>query len=537
MLDEIHASNLGLIQDTVITPDPALTVITGETGTGKTLMLGALRLARGDTASRDVIGPHGDATQVAARFVADDGTEIVVRRTVTAGRSRAYLDGVPVTAGELTRIIGPMVSIVSQHDQHTLTTSHGVRALIDSMFVDSDIGIYDTYRKAYSVVNEITEEMQALGSDQRGLERERDMLRFQIDEIEAAAFQPGDEEALRSRLDRLRHVEELSGEVSRALDALGESGAEDALGIAMTSVERIAKLDPEAATIETALANVADGLNEARRELARFKDTLDVAPDALATAEARLAELSNLKRKYGETIRDLESFAKEATARADHIDRLVDAAADIDERHRLARDALEAAALALRRVRQRHAATASAVAHAHLCDLGFVDPVVQIEIHDKEPTVDGADRLVVTFASDSSLTAVPISSVASGGELSRLVLALTLASGGADSDVVVFDEIDAGIGGSTALAMGEKLARLAATRQVICVTHLPQVAAFGDSHFVVDRIGTRTEIVEAAGDERIEEIARMLAGLSDSDKGRRHAAELLATAADIRSQR
>ena len=537
MLDEIHASNIGLIQDATIRPGRGLTVITGETGTGKTLMLGALRLARGDSASRDVIGPHADAAEVAARFVTSDGTEAVARRTVGSGRSRAYLDGVPVTAGELSASIGPMVSVVSQHDQHTLTTSHGVQAIVDSMFTGSDTRTFETYRHVYGVLNEIIEEMQALGSDQRGLERERDVLRFQIEEIEGAGFRPGDEETLRGQLDRLRHVEELSSEVASALGALGEPGAEEALGIAMASLERVARLDSEANTIVTALNNLAQGVREVRTDLVQFAGALDVAPDALATAEARFAELSNLKRKYGDTLDDIERFAKQARTRAEQIDGLINAAEDIDVRHSKAHDDLQDAARALRDVRQRLSASAGTLAESHLRDLGFVDPVVRIEIHDKEPTITGADRLVVLFASESSLTAAPISTVASGGELSRLVLGLTLASGGAESDVVVFDEIDAGIGGSTALAMGEKLAALATTRQVICVTHLPQVAAFASKHFVVVRSGARTEISEATGDARTDEIARMLAGLVDSDKAREHAAELLAMAADTNAGR
>ena len=535
MLDEIHASNMGLIKDATIRPGSGLTVITGETGTGKTLMLGALRLARGDTASRDLIGPHGGTAEVAARFVSDDGTETVARRTVANGRSRAYLDGIPVTAGELTATVGPIVSIVSQHDQHTLTTSHGVRTLIDSMFTSDDARVYDAYRDAYQALNEIIDEMQALGSDQRGLERERDVLKFQIEEIDAAGFLPGDEETLRRHLDRLRHVEELSAEVASALDALGEPGAEEALGVAIASVERVARLDSEAGTIVTTLADLAQGVREVRSDLSRFADALDAAPDALATAEARFAELSNLKRKYGDTLADVDRFAKDARVRAEDIDNLISTAAGIDVRHSDALTAVENAAQSLRRVRQRHAATAGTSAQDHLRDLGFVDPVVQIEIHDKEPTIAGIDRLVVLFASDASLNAAPISTVASGGELSRLVLALTLASGGAESDVVVFDEIDAGIGGSTALAMGEKLAALAATRQVICVTHLPQVAAFGSTHFVVVRSGSQTDIYEAKDDARTDEIARMLAGLIDSEKGRGHAAELLAMAGDTAS--
>jgi DNA repair protein RecN (Recombination protein N) len=167
------------------------------------------------------------------------------------------------------------------------------------------------------------------------------------------------------------------------------------------------------------------------------------------------------------------------------------------------------------------------VATGHLADLGFSSPVVDVSVVPVQPGKNGADNTTLLFASDSSLKTAPASSVASGGELSRLVLAVTLAAGGADAEVVAFDEIDAGIGGTTALAMGKKLAALADTRQVICVTHLPQVAAFGTSHLVVSRTGITASVASVEGEERVTEISRMLAGLSDSDLAQQHAAELL----------
>ncbi len=537
MLDEIHATNLGLIADATVAPAGGLTVITGETGTGKTLMLGALRLVRGDTASRDLIGPHGDSCEVAARFVPPAGDEMVVRRSITTGRSRAYVDGVPVTAGELTSTIGPLISIVSQHDQHSLTTSEGVRRIVDSMFDEGDSGVLDAYHQAYSEHEAVLREIEMLGDDRRGLERERDVLRFQIDEIETAGFAPGDEEALRSQLDRLRHVTELSGEVGAAVDALGETGADEAMQRALAAVARIVRMDADASGLLDRLEEAASSTREVLAELTRYGAGLDTDPAALDIAEARLSELSDLKRKYGATIGEIDEFAKAARARVDEIEALVEAAADIEQRHEDALVSLAAAATNLRSVRERHAAHLSEAARHHLRDLGFGDPVVTIEMTERDPTATGADRFRVLFASDASLTPAPISNIASGGELSRLVLALTLASGAADTAVVAFDEVDAGVGGSTALALGEKLAALASDRQVICVTHLPQVAAFADAHFIVRRSGTRAEISAAHEDERVAEITRMMAGLADAEGGKRHTEELLALAAAKRAAR
>ncbi|NHZ70604.1 MAG: AAA family ATPase [Proteobacteria bacterium] len=533
MLDEIHARNIGLISDATVRPSAGLTVITGETGTGKTLMLGALRLIRGDNASKDVIGPHQDEGEVVARLLTDDVSELVIRRTVTRTRSRAYIDGSPIGAGELATRVAPIVTIVSQHDQHALTSSDKVRRVVDGMLTTDERRIRDTYSDAYSGLRSIEAEMDALGSDQRALERERDMLMFQIDEIEDAGFSTGDEEALRNDLDRLRNVEELSTEVMAAFTSLGDDGVGGNLGDALSAVERAARLDNDLKGVAEHLHRATSILDEAAGDLSRYAEDLESNPGVLSSAEARLSVLNGLKRKYGDSVSDIERFAKMAAKRVHEIEDLIASASDIESRHSEAVRVLADAALTLTAFRRTHAHTIAIKAIDHLKDLGFVDPVVKIDVSDKEPTSNGADHFQVVFASEASLTPGPVASVASGGELSRLVLAITLAAGMADADVVAFDEIDAGIGGSTALAMGEKLKRLSATRQVICVTHLPQVAAFGDTHYRVVRDGSVTSIDAVSGTDRVEEISRMLAGLASSDKGKEHAEELLEMADSI----
>jgi DNA repair protein RecN (Recombination protein N) len=536
MLDEIRARNVGLIADAVLTPGPGLTVITGETGTGKTLILGALRLVSGGAASKGTIGPHGDTAEVAARFVGGGDEELVVRRVVTDKRSRAYINGTPATATQVADIVGPRVSIVGQHDQHTLSRSDGVRALIDGMFTPEQRLTLVGYTDAYQELRTIEAEMQTIGSDRRGLERELEMTRFQIAEITDAAFTVGDEEELRSRLDRLRHAEEISSEIAAASEALGETGVDQAVGAALVSLDRVLRLDPGVADLRDRLASAMANVNEVSVDIARYGDGVEANPQALATDEQRLADLSALKRKYGETIADISAFAKSASQRAESIEGLLLAAETLDARHADATSTLTAAATELTNLRTGLAAHVSRVAIDHLKDLGFDKPIVSILIESKDPGTTGTDRLTVLFASDDSLSPAPIGSIASGGELSRLVLASTLACGIADADVVAFDEIDAGVGGVTALAMGEKLASLAYTRQVICVTHLPQVAAHGNHHFTVAREGTTATITALEGTSRISEISRMLAGLGTSDTAMGHAEELLERAADTRNK-
>jgi DNA repair protein RecN (Recombination protein N) len=526
VLDELAASNLGLIESVSITLGEGLTVVTGETGAGKTLMLGALRLLRGDAATKGHIGPHGDDLDVSARFV-DGAAEQVVRRTVSSSRSKAYLDGAISTASALADEVGPRIAIVGQHDQHTITSTAGVRYLVDRLLDEKGSKAKEAWSSAWSAYVAVTDEAAALGTDLRALEREREMLRFQVAEIDDANFAPGDEEDLRSVAGRLRSAESLALHVDTAMQALGDDGASTQLSAALGAIRSAATLDASLGDVDGRIDELIIILSELLSDLGRYGSLLTSAPGELAATEARLADLGSLKRKYGDTVDDILTFRKDASERSDHLHRLLTAAEDIGERMTEAQQYVGVTGLALTEARVRAAGHLASAATVHLADLGFSDPVVDVSVIAAPPAHHGADTAVLLFASDASLKTVAASSVASGGELSRLVLALTLAAGGADAEIVAFDEIDSGIGGSTALAMGRKLASLAESRQVVCVTHLPQVAAFGASHLVVERNGTVATVSPVTGVDRVTEISRMLAGLSDSDVGQQHAAELL----------
>jgi DNA repair protein RecN (Recombination protein N) len=309
---------------------------------------------------------------------------------------------------------------------------------------------------------------------------------------------------------------------------------DQAISSALAALERVSRLDPDADQLRCRLTETALNINELASDITRYAEGIEANPQSLAINEQRLSELSALKRKYGDTITDINEFAKSSRQRAEAIEQLLIAAETLGERHIAAITARTAAAATLTDVRTDLAVRASRGAVEHLKDLGFGRPTVRVLIDPKEPGASGADRLSVLFASDDSLAPAPVGSIASGGELSRLVLALTLACGVADTEVVAFDEIDAGVGGSTALAMGQKLASLARTRQVVCVTHLPQVAAHGDHHFTVARAGTTATIEALDGSARTAEISRMLAGMQGSDSAMGHAEELLERVAEAK---
>jgi DNA repair protein RecN (Recombination protein N) len=281
------------------------------------------------------------------------------------------------------------------------------------------------------------------------------------------------------------------------------------------------------ADLGSELVEALSGLNT---EVVRATTDLDHDPRELEYVEQRLALMADLKRKYGDDLDSVLTFGEAAANRVEELEGLLDQSDVIEQQLAAARAEIAGAAEVLRDHRRATGEYVAAGAVAHLRDLGFDDPVVAFEIVEREPGPEGADHVVLKFSSDRALEPGPISRIASGGELSRLILALRLAAGAGEAAVIAFDEIDAGTGGATALAMGRKLQMLARDRQVLCVTHLPQVAAFANSHFVVRRSANTATVEQLEGEQRLEELSRMLAGLPDSERGKAHAEELLRVA-------
>jgi DNA repair protein RecN (Recombination protein N) len=534
MLDELIVENLGLIAHAHLEPGPGLVAVTGETGAGKTLLLGALRLLRGDTARRDRIGPFGDETRVEGRFALGE-EEVVVARRIATARSRAYLDGSMVPAGALEDRFAGLVEIVAQHEHVALGREPAVRRLVDSLLDDAGEAAVAAYRSAWERRSELVKEREALGGDRRSLERELDLTLHQAREIDAAALRSGEDAELEAMLGRLRHATEIAEALAAAhRDLAADDGAADRTSAAHRLLARAAEHDPQLGPLAERLAAASGEIAELVVDLRRAGDGVEHDPGALQAAEERAALLSGLRRKYGDTIDEVIGFGRQAATRAGELRRLLQRSDVVADELAAAEEEVVQAGASLRGARERAAATLGAATGRHLRDLGFAAPVVRFAVDPAPPGPAGTDRLKLLFASDESLEPGPVSRVASGGELSRLVLAVRLAAGITDAPVVAFDEIDAGVGGTTALALGEKLAALARGRQVLVVTHLPQVAAFADTHVVMDRADETAVIRRVGGTERIAELTRMLGGLPESERGREHAEELVALAASRR---
>ena len=531
MLDELSVANLGIIAEASVEPGPGLVVVTGETGAGKTLLLGALQLLIGEPARRDQVGPEGDELRVEGRFQWANGEHVAARRVSREGRSRAYVDGAMVPAKALSTKTDGLVEIVVQHDHLALASTSGVRAMIDGALDAKGRKALTRYGIAWEALVGLRHEAELLGGDRRALERELDMVRFQAEEIVGAGFAAGDDIALTVEVDRLRNRETLLEGLAAASDALAaEQGAGDSLGRAASELRRLVRYDPELENLAAQADELVGLVDELSGDVTRAGGNLDHDPDRLQAVEQQLARLGDLRRKYGDSLDEVLAYGAEAETRAAELVRLLDRAeslaGELTAAETAARDAADE--LTLRRTTTADRIAADAI--THLEELGFRTPTVSFRFEAAGLGPTGSDRTTLLFASDAGLTPGPVGRIASGGELSRLVLALRLAAGVGEAEVVAFDEIDAGIGGTTALAMGRKLAALAAGRQVLCVTHLPQVAAFADQHFVVTREDAAATVAVAAGTDRLEELSRMLAGMPESERGKEHAAELLEAA-------
>ena len=521
MLDELSVQNLGIIDTARVGFTPGMVVVSGETGAGKTLMLGALRMLTGAPARSALIGPHGEETRVEGRFFLD-GEEVVVARSIHPGGSRAYLDGRMVPARALSERLGGEVEIVGQHDPISLTRSRTVRALID-LRLRSGL-VLDDYRDAWRALREVQALRAELGGGTRALAREMDLLAYQVGEIDRADFRPGEDEELEMESKRLGNAEEVAELLAEAHRDL--SAARDRVGPVVDAGRRVRDLDPArgplAELVESLEATLTDTLSVTREAW----EATEPDPGALARVNQRLNLLGDLRRKYGSDIEEILTFRRRAQTRLAEIEGLVERASQLDAEHATASGHLFEAGRELRQARRDASARIAESACGHLRELGISDPVLRVEIGEAEPRAFGADTVELLFASDSRLAPGPVGKVASGGELSRLVLALRLASGTGAARVVAFDEIDSGVGGTTALAMGSKLAHLSEDRQTLCVSHLPQVAAFADTHIVVEREGPRAGVRLVEEDARLRELSRMLSGLADSERGHHHAREL-----------
>ena len=556
MLRELHISGLGVIRDLDLELTEGLTVLTGETGTGKTMLTVGLALAGGARGGAHLVGPGATAARVQARFEVPDGWvsnpvgpddvsvdwvedgEVILARSVAAdGKSSARIGGQLTTASALSDVSARLIEIHGQHGSLRLLDPSTQTSFLDRYAGAQHLAAVAAYAESYQRATAARRALRRLEDDARDRERELDLLRYQVEEIRSVAPEPGETDALRSEENRLAHGERLLELAVAAEEILAaEGGVAEGSASVVRGLGSIIELDAAAAGLAARAEALAAEAAELGRDLRAYREGLALDPARLASIRERIGELKGLQRKYGPGDAEVLAFLDEAAAR-------ILSLAGADERLEELRAEVEALAPAVTALAEQVTAgrmgARTALADAlgeEIQDLGMPGAAIQVALGSlPEPGPSGAERVELRFRGGPGQPWLTFAKAASGGELSRVMLACRSVLADLDDvPTLVFDEVDAGIGGQAGLAVGRRLARLALTRQVVVVTHLPQIACFADRHVRVrkDEGVAQLEVLEDR--ERIPELSRMLAGLEASEHGASHAEELLAEAARSR---
>ncbi len=530
MIDELQVSNIALIREATLVPSAGLTVLTGETGAGKTALLSALKLLMGERADASSVREGEAGLVVEGRFFkgADDPEGFGVVRSVSAdGRSRVKIDGSISSVRELATRVGSMIDLCGQHEHQSLLDSANHVRMVDSWAADTIAPILDDYRAKLHVARAAAAELARVTEASRSKGALLDEARFTVERISEVDPRLGEYEELEESLPRAEHAEALASAANDAQSLLSEENAAlDSLNGAIAELQRMAGVDKKLSEFADSLAEASILIEDAAADLRRYRDSVDFDPEELARQQDRFAQLKGLLRQYGPTMDDV--FARLESSK--ELLSLVDDAEERVKRARLELDAAESDLVQAARALMK----ARSVAGPRFCrevvrqmarlEMGGAEVLWdERELPRERWTDSGPSICELLYRSGSGLTPRPLKRIASGGELSRVLLAAKVVMGSADhAGTLVFDEVDAGVGGATARSLATVLADLAKTHQVIVVTHLAQVAVVADAHYVVRKADTgsgipETSLVPVEGDERVAEIARMLSGDSSPE--------------------
>ncbi|MFH9422403.1 DNA repair protein RecN [Streptomyces sp. NPDC017529] len=567
--------SLGVIDDAVVELSPGFTAVTGETGAGKTMVVTSLGLLLGGRADpalvrigaksavvegRIAVGPAAPAAVRAEEAGAelDDGTLLISRTVSAEGRSRAHVGGRSVPVGLLGELADDLVAVHGQTDQQGLLRPARQRQALDRYAGDAVSVPLAKYTAAYRRLRAVAAELDELTTRARERAQEADLLRFGLEEIAGAEPQPDEDAELAAEAERLGHAEALASAAAAAHAALAgnpeDLEAVDATTLvagAHRALDAVRGHDPVLSALTDRLGEIGILMADVAGELASYADSLDADPLRLAAVEERRAALTHLTRKYGADIGAVLAWAEEGAARLAELDGDDDRIGELTAERDALRAELGELAQALTDAREASAKRFADAVTAELAELAMPHARVSVQITQTEVADDsdgvevggravafgptGADEVELLLAPHPGTPPRPIAKGASGGELSRVMLAVEVVFAGSDPvPTYLFDEVDAGVGGKAAVEVGRRLARLAKSAQVVVVTHLPQVAAFADRQLLVEKTHdgsvTRSGVTALEGEDRVRELSRMLAGQEDSETAHAHAEELLEAA-------
>ncbi|OFM01632.1 DNA repair protein RecN [Corynebacterium sp. HMSC071F07] len=541
MLVDITIEDLGVIERSAAEFAEGLTVLTGETGAGKTMVVTGLRLLAGGRADASRVRDGAQKAAVEGRFatgraaaaevvesvggVADENGEYIASRTVSAaGRSRAYLGGRAVPAATLGDFSSHVLTVHGQNDQLRLLAPEQQLAAVDRS-QPSIAKVRDTYTEAFRTWRELAKDYKRRTESRRELAQEVDRLQFAINEIGEVAPEPGEDTELVTLIQRLQDVDTLREAAATALsavdgdDSFGEAEAASAL-LGRASTALVGSSDKELAALGERLSDITSQVSDIAAELGTYLESLPADPNLLEESLRRQQDLKQLTRKYAADIDGVLTWRDAAAEKLDSMDTSAEVLEELKAKVMEAEKQMVAKASALTKARKKAAKNLSKQVTEEIHGLAMPNSALNVEIREAKYSKTGADEV------EFQLNGKPLAGAASGGELSRVMLALEVVLADGDGATMVFDEVDAGVGGRAAVEIGRRLARLATSNQVIVVPHLPQVAAYADSHLHVSKEKFTSGVSDLSASERVEELARMLAGLDDTETGRAHAQEL-----------
>lgn len=568
MLRHLRVKNLALIDELELSFDEGLNVITGETGAGKSLLMSALDLAVGGRATADLVRHETSEATVEAIFTVTDvritqlleeggypvDDELLVRRIIShSGRSRVYLNGSAATVTVLRQVGDQLLHVYGQHEHHVLLEAEAALSLLDGFAGLSKST--EEMAKHYQTLRHTWARLQALTTGKAAAEARRELLQFQVEEIRRAELQAGEEESLRQEKAILLNAEKLAQGVAagEAMLSSGEEAVTDQLGRFLTRLRELARIDENLQEVVTLLNGGLVQVEEAALQLRRYGERLQVNPERLGEIDARLTLLSRLKHKYGGSIDAVLALQETLEQELQQIEGGEETLTALRQEVEAASAVAWEKAEALSQARHAAARTLEIQMAKELASLGMKGARFSVQFAEggngasgkvddrlfhrsnRHLRITGCDRIEFYLSANPGEPLLPLAQVASGGELSRLMLALkALSAALGDAPTLIFDEVDAGIGGAVAEVVGRRLKALARQRQVLCITHLPQIAAFADHAYTVVKHAAKGRTVSSAKqltyNERLQELARMLGGVEISIEAKRHAREMLEVA-------
>jgi DNA repair protein RecN (Recombination protein N) len=559
VLLELRIENLLLIERAELRPGAGLSAITGETGAGKTVLAHALDLLLGGKARSGIVRPGAREAYVEGVFALPEGLldepeladlrdridgpldEIVLARRVSAeGRTRAFVEGRSATAADLQAVGGRLVAFFGQHEHRRLTLASAQLDLLDGFCGRDQLALRARLAAAYARVREVEQELVDLRERAGTRDRDLDLLAFEIEEIEA--LDPSEEErtAVSAERERLRQMDGLLAAAGGGAEAIAPSSGDGGVAQLLAQCEQLAGTvqgaDPQLDRLAGRLTELRIEAEDLGAELRRYADALEAEPGRLQEVEERLEQYDRLERKHGGSVTAVLEHAERCRTERERLEQ-AEVATDRAEAE-LARALAERDALAtqLGKARREAAPRLAERVREELAVLAMEDASFEVRLEPRDEIgPSGAERAELMLAPNPGVPAAPIREAASGGELSRVMLALMTVAGTGESRTLVFDEVDAGVGGQTARAVGERLRALGESRQVLCITHLPQIAALASGHFRIEKSAadetSLTTVEQLAGDGVVEELMRMLGAETSDGAARKHAKQLLAAAA------